>query len=105
MLCLVAHALFVSATHHHNPTSHSLLSPATASVTAARDGESGSAPDSTSDAHCVSCRLQRNFVSNIHTATVLVQALDEPVLRETHRSLPGSAGSSLLLFGRAPPLS
>lgn len=104
LLCLVAHALFVSVTHHHSPRQN-LSAQVTESVTAADTGNSGAVPDSNSDAHCLSCRLQRNFTSNVHTASVLIHPLEEPISREALFLQPGSAGSSLLLRGRAPPLA
>src|ERR1700740_2998600 len=61
LLCLVAHALFVCVTHHHDrPAGHESL--ATVSITT-EDGDSSNTPDSSNESHCLSCRLQRTFAS------------------------------------------
>jgi hypothetical protein len=104
LLCLLAHAFFVSITHHH-ASLHKSAPAANVTMTAENDGGSGAKPDSTDDSHCLSCRLQRNFTSNIHTATVVVQPIEEPLYVEPFLVERCSRGSSLLIFGRAPPLS
>ena len=101
MLCLLGHALFVSVTHHHNSTG--VHSAAGASVSD-NPGNSGASPESGSDAHCLSCRLQRNFTSNIHPSSVTIQSQYELLIRETPRYQATSRECSNLLFGRAPPL-
>ncbi len=102
MLCLLAHAFFVSVTHHHNSQQY-LSANATASVTADNSGGSGATPGSAGDAHCLSCRLQRNFTSNVHPASVVVQPLQEPLSRQTTLSEPRSPGSCFSFSDRAPP--
>lgn len=102
MICLIAHAFFVSVTHHH-PVRPELAAP-TGSSFIANDGRgSHTAPDSSNDAQCLSCRLQRNFVSNVGTTAVAVQPLEQPSIREAILCVAHSKGASLLLFGRAPP--
>jgi len=101
----LAHAFFVSVTHHHG-LSRTLSPDAIATLTADDDGGSGAEPGSGGDAHCLSCRLQRNFSSNIHTATVLVQPIEKPLYREPPLLIERCLrGSSLLIRGRAPPVS
>lgn len=102
MLCLIAHAAFVSVTHHHSALPV-IAAPAADSFIANDKNDSNPAPDSSSDAHCLSCRLQRNFTANVHPACVVVQSFREPIRRETPKAQPSYSGSSLLLFGRAPP--
>ncbi|HXI92861.1 MAG TPA: DUF2946 family protein [Blastocatellia bacterium] len=102
MLCLLAHAFFVSVTHHHN-SPQNLSSKLTASLTTSGNDGSGATPGSAGDAHCLSCRLQRNFASNVHPASVVVQPLQEPLSRETTLSEPRSLGSSFIFSNRAPP--
>lgn len=102
MLGLIAHAAFVSVTHHH-PSSPQLAAPKAASFIANDDRGTDTAPDSGTDSHCLSCRLQRNFVSNIGTTAIVVQPLEQCSIRETILCAPSSKGASLLLFGRAPP--
>ena len=104
LLCLVAHALFVCTTHHHQ-SRRDLSAPPGTNVKVMAAGESGPDSQSGSDSHCVSCRLQRNFVSNVHTASVPIEPLQEPVSCETEKLQHAPSGSSLLLFGRAPPLA
>jgi hypothetical protein len=101
MLCLLAHAFFVTVTHHHS--SRQDLSATSASVTADNSSGSGTTPGSASDAHCLSCRLQRNFASNVHPASVVFQPLQEPLSRETTLSEPRSLGSCFIFSNRAPP--
>jgi hypothetical protein len=102
MLCLLGHALFVSVTHHHNSTGLRFAGD-TASVSD-NPGDSGASPESGSDAHCLSCRLQRNFTSDIHPSSVTIQSQSEPLMRETPHYHATCGGCSTLLFGRAPPL-
>lgn len=102
MLCLIAHAAFVSVTHHH-PARPQLSAPSAASFIANDTRGSNTAPDSGGDSHCLSCRLQRNFVSNIGTTALVVQPFEQPSVREAIVCVAHSDVSSLLLFGRAPP--
>lgn len=104
MLVLIAHAAIVSVTHHHSVRPQAVTASAAPSI-ASNHEDSGSAPDSNSDAHCLSCRLQRNLVSSIHTAPVLVESITQPILHQTSKADSSHSGSSLLLHGRAPPLA
>lgn len=108
MLVLIAHAAIVSVTHHHSVRPQAVTQAVMPSCgdqsIASRHEDSGSAPDSNSDAHCLSCRLQRNLVSAVHASPVLVESITQPILRETLRPDTTHSGSSLLLHGRAPPL-
>ena len=103
LLCLMAHALFVCLTHHHDarPEHFSLTA---ASVAADDDGHSGSSTGSNGDSHCLSCRLQRSFVSDTHTTSLIVTAITEALSCEAFLSTPHSRKVSVILFGRAPPL-
>jgi hypothetical protein len=103
LLCLMAHALFVCLTHHHDSRPGNFFLTA-ASVAADDDARSGSSTDSNGDSHCLSCRLQRNFVSDTHTTSLIVTVIAEALSREAFLSSPHSRKVSLLLFGRAPPL-
>ncbi|HEX8089925.1 MAG TPA: DUF2946 family protein, partial [Blastocatellia bacterium] len=104
LLCLMAHALFVCFTHFHD-TGHSKSGPETASVHASSNSNPHGGPDSTGDSHCLSCRLQRNFVSDVHTSSVIVEPILEPLNREIFLSAPHSRGLSLLISSRAPPFA
>lgn len=104
MLSLIAHAAFVSVTHHH-PVRNEAATSATEKFVANDKTNSQSAPDSGGDTNCLSCRLQRNFTSNVQAPCFVVQLLSEPLRRETPKPQTVHWGSSLLLFGRAPPLN
>lgn len=101
MLVLLAHAFLVSVTHHHS--SHPYATEATASITNDARGESGTTPGSAGDAHCLSCRLQRNFSTNVHPPSVIVQPLQEPLSRQTALCVSCATGSYYILSDRAPP--
>ncbi len=102
MLCLVGHALFVSVTHHHKPSLP--FAPSSAVVTD-KSNDAGGGSELSSDGDCTLCRLQRNFTSNIQTASILVQQFDQTLNRSTPASDKQSSGCSLLLFSRGPPLA
>lgn len=102
MLFILAHAFFVSVTHHHKSVQSPVFA-AIASVSADYNGGSGTAPESTSDAHCLSCRLQRNFTSNVHPVSMAVQSLQEPLRREASLCALGLPGSCFIFSNRAPP--
>ena len=104
MLCILAHAFFVSVTHHHKSVQSPVFA-AIASVAADDNRGTGTAPESTSDAHCLSCRLQRNFTSNVHPASMVVQSLEEPLRLEASLSEPGLPGSCFIFSNRAPPIA
>ncbi|HKO59639.1 MAG TPA: hypothetical protein VJV03_00635, partial [Pyrinomonadaceae bacterium] len=78
LLCLMAHALFVCFTHHHNVQP----SLAIASINATGDGDSDNSTDSNSDAHCLSCRLQRNLTSDRPAASLVIALIPEALSRE-----------------------
>jgi hypothetical protein len=99
LLCLFAHALFVCVTHLHD-------SPAAAvSITAAGDNSPGGASDSRGDAHCPSCRLQSNFISDSHTGSLIIEPTVQSLACEVRLAEPPSRYASLLIFGRAPPIA
>lgn len=98
-LCLMAHALFVSLTHHH-PTP--LLSHTT--VVTASDSDSPAAKDNGSDAGCLSCSLQRNFVADPHATAISVEPIAKAISCETLIAVAHTQRFATSLFGRAPPL-
>jgi len=103
LLVLLAHALFVSVTHHHNVARAVTLS--TASISADYGADSGGSPHTGRDGHCLSCSLQRNFISDTHTAPLIIQPLQKPAESEAFLSEPHSHGPALRTCGRAPPLA
>jgi hypothetical protein len=98
-LCLTAHALFVSLTHHHAAP----LSPA-AAIVAAGDAGSPATRDGGGDAGCQSCSLQRNFIADTHTAAFAVEHVTAAIARETLLDTPRLQRFVSARFGRAPPL-
>ena len=102
LLCLVAHAFFVSATHFHG---FGQSSSSAAAHIAAADGGSHGATDTSGDAHCVSCRLQRNFISDLRTPSVTLELIPKGLVRETILSTPCSRGPFLTVSDRAPPIA
>jgi hypothetical protein len=98
-LCLMVHALFVCLTHHHDTAP---LSQAT--VLSASNPDSPATKDTGSDAGCLSCRLQRNFVADPHTAALGVEPVAETLAREILLADPHTWRLATSLFGRAPPL-
>jgi hypothetical protein len=104
LLCLMAHALFVCFTHFHD-SGRNAQPLSTASVRANTNSDSDHAPDSGGDSHCLSCRLQRSFVSDTHEAPVLAEAIKQALSRASLLSVPDSRDSRLVLSTRAPPLA
>jgi hypothetical protein len=104
LLCLVAHALFVCATHHHD-ASRDLWSSTSYVVSDGSQGHSHGESDPTADNHCLSCRLQSSFVSDVEGASVFDSLEFGVVIREVIAPEPQSRWIRLLQSGRAPPLS
>ncbi|HEX5732487.1 MAG TPA: hypothetical protein VF131_06605 [Blastocatellia bacterium] len=102
LLCLVAHALFISATHFHSVAR--IDSSLTAVCITATGDDSHGATDRGSESHCHSCCLQRNFVSDVRTPSVFFDLVDKGPSYEVFLSEPGSCGPFLILSDRAPPL-
>ena len=102
LLCLVAHALFVSATHFHSvdPTD----APRAAVRIDATNGGPHGATDEGGDSHCLSCCLQRNFISDVRSPSLFFELTAKGPICETYLSEPCSCGPFLILSDRAPPL-
>lgn len=102
LLALTAHAFVAGATHFHR-----LPQPgASHTQVALRNGEGrgGGTPLGGDEKQCLLCRLQRNFVSDLEHATLVIAAPLAPT--PSHQHLPEVAarpGSVLLRQGRAPP--
>ena len=102
LLALTAHALVAGATHFHRPA-QPRVSPA---QTAAQNGEERGqgTPLGGDEKQCLLCRLQRNFISDLLHAALLIAP--PPAWTHGHGLLPqqaARAGSVLLRQGRAPP--
>lgn len=98
-LCLMMHALFVCLTHHHDTAP---LSQTT--VLSASNSDSPATKDTGSDAGCLSCRLQRNFVADPHTTALGIEPLAETLACQVLLVDPHTRRLVTSLFGRAPPL-
>ena len=102
LMCLVAHAGLVSLTHHHTLTNRSLRASASGAE-AGLGGETDGRQDSNREGYCLSCCLQRNFVSTARTISIPPDLRPEPVRLEIFASNPMRSGVSLILSNRAPP--
>jgi hypothetical protein len=102
LLALVAHAFVAGATHVH-----SVIQPgASHAQTAVRGGEERGqeAPLGGDERQCLLCRLQRDPVSDLQLATLVIAA--PPARTPVHEPLHDTAarpGAVLLRQGRAPP--
>ncbi len=102
LLALTAHAFVASTTHFH-------LLPqtgATPAQTILRNGEGRGegAPLGGDEKQCLLCRLQRNLVTDLQHAALVVAA--PPAWTPSYESLHEASaheGSPLLRQGRAPP--
>ncbi len=104
LLCLIAHALFVCATHHHD-ASRDLRHSTSAITSADAEGRSHEQTDSSAENHCLSCRLQSGFVSEAEGASVFDSPERGIVIREVIMPEPQSRWIRLSQSGRAPPLA
>lgn len=102
LLCLVAHGVFVSVTHHHSASGQG--APGFSIESGDTDG-SGKFPQSGDDSNCVSCRVSRSFNSLDRSEFLVVQFPVQAVVREKLLShfLPDTP--DLVLSGRGPPLA
>ena len=102
LLVVTAHAFVASATHFHV---RALPDAQTAQAAVyGEEGGSHSVPLAGDEAQCLLCRLQRNLVSDLQSATLAVA----PPSADAHgyaalRNVSTRASSSLLPPGRAPP--
>lgn len=104
LLCLVAHASLVTATHHHPAAGQAPRSAACNIEASPRDDSSG--PIGTKrDNCCPSCCLQRNFVNSINPISIPPDVCPEPVTADALVLESSSNGVILVLSSRAPPLT
>lgn len=102
LLALTAHAFVAGSTHFHRPAQPG-ASPAQAAAQGGDERRQG-APLAGDEKQCLLCRLQRNFVSDLQHAALLIAP--PPALTRGHELLqaqPARVGSVLLRQGRAPP--
>jgi hypothetical protein len=102
LLVVTAHAFVASATHFHGRAVSGVQSAQT--TLRGNDADGRSLPLAGDEAQCLLCRLQRSFVSDIQSATLLVAPPPDDVLAYAAlRSVSARASRSLLPSGRAPP--
>lgn len=102
LLALTAHAFFAVSTHFHRPA-RPLASPAHAALHNV-EGQGEEAPFGGEEKQCLLCRLQRNLVSDLQHATLVIAAPPSwtPVQELVHDAA-ARPGAVLLRQGRAPP--
>jgi len=101
MFVLVVHAGLVTVTHHHSTAQR--VPRAAAHTVDASPGSNSSRPLGSSERCCVSCCLQRNFVTSIRPALIPSDFCSEPIRTEPFVSEPSRNGVPLVLSNRAPP--
>src|SRR5262245_51132076 len=103
LLCLLAHAVLVTVTHHHKLRGESPARPRVLleSSTTPVPGGWGA---SQSDSGCLSCSLQRNFVSDLHPFRIAV-LLPSAEQWQPAPSLAPSIERCLCICNRAPPIN
>ena len=103
LLVLTVHAFVASSTHFHRLPQPGGASPARVNVQSGEDRREG-APLGGDEKQCLLCRLQRNFVSDLQQAALVIAPLPArtPAPEPLHETAM-RAGSVLLRQGRAPP--
>jgi hypothetical protein len=102
LLALTAHAFVASATHFHRLPQPG-ASPAQITFQNGED-RGGGAPLGSDEKQCLLCRLQRNLVTDLQHAALVIAA--PPAWTPSYESLHEATareGSVLLRQGRAPP--
>lgn len=102
LLCLITHALLVNAIHFHI-TGIQEAAPNCSTLKTSHQNDSSN-PFAGGHTECLSCRLQRNFVSDIRPLSFLFDSLPEPLAREFLISEPRLQLSFSIFSSRAPPI-
>jgi len=102
LLVLLAHALFISATHFHVAAG---LNSSRASVS--QSEESRKAPLKGGEEQCLVCRLQRNFNGGLmrHATPEVTSPLAKSFVFPSLEQASAHSAQRLSAKGRAPPLS
>ena len=102
LLALTVHAFVAGATHFHRLPQHG-ASPAQTSFQNGED-RGGSTPLGSDEKQCLLCRLQRNLVTDLqHAALVIAAPPAWTPCYESFHEATAREGSLLLRQGRAPP--
>ena len=102
LLWLMAHTGLVTIIHHH-PGRELRSTSGVCRVVASQANDSNGSQGTRRDGCCLSCCLQRNFVTNIRPISIPPDLCPELVASEMFISEPCSNGVSLVLSNRAPP--
>ena len=101
LLWLMAHTSLVTIIHHHPGA---LTNPgAGTTVEANRGSDSNGSQGTRRDGCCLSCCLQRNFVTSVRPISIPPDLCPVPLATEMFVSEPCSNGVTLVLSNRAPP--
>ena len=105
LLALLAHALFLSATHFHRVAGLAPAGVQGAAVSRPEDGPK--APLSNGEEQCLVCRLQRNFASGLmrHAAPEVAPPAARPLAFAALEQTSTPSAPKLTANGRGPPLS
>ena len=102
LLWLIAHTSLVSVIHHH-PGAAPVVPGAEFRVEASQGHDSNGSSGTRRDGCCLSCCLQRNFVTSVRPISIPPDLSPIPVAPEMFISKPCSNGVTLVLSNRAPP--
>jgi hypothetical protein len=103
LLCLLVHAILVTITHHHKLKPVSTSGP-NASLESSTTPIQGGLADPQGDSGCLSCSLQRSFVSDIRPFRIAV-LLPEPQRWQLVPLVSTTTEPYLSTSNRAPPMS
>lgn len=105
LLVLLAHALFVGATHFH--VAAGLDSPRAPGAAVNRQDEGRKSPLTSGEEQCLVCRLQRNFNNGLmrHATPEVASSLANPFVFPAPAQASAHSAQRLSARGRAPPLS
>ena len=102
LLALTAHA-FVAGTTHFHRLSQPGANPAQVALQNG-EGRGQGAPLGGEEKQCLLCRLQRNLVSDLQHATLVIGAPPASThVHELSHEVPARPGTARLRRGRAPP--
>ncbi|CAN5409810.1 hypothetical protein BH18ACI2_BH18ACI2_28050 [soil metagenome] len=105
LLCLLAHAFFVSATHYHR-SSLDLSSSSSPRTSVSEQKNDDSASNVAGHSQCLLCRLQRSFTTDLQESILSVAEPQAATIASQNFYAAFYAGrNSTIRRGRAPPLA